>query len=90
MDFPGDAMSDSRRLKCPIGINKHSRLVLARRAGRRCKAKDGVAVVQAFTSLYPSPTTIRSDNGQRPGAHRLGPPWSQLKRELPQSHNLPP
>ncbi len=31
--------------------------------GRRCKAKDGVAVLGEHTSLYPAPAFIRSDNG---------------------------
>ena len=31
--------------------------------GRRCKAKDVVAVLEELTSLYPAPAYIRSDNG---------------------------
>ena len=44
-------------------IDEHSSLCLAIRVGRRCKAKDVVAVLEELTSLYPAPTFIRSDNG---------------------------
>ena len=44
-------------------IDEHSRLCLAIRVGRRCKAKDVGAVLEELTSLYPAPTNIRSDNG---------------------------
>ncbi len=44
-------------------IDEHSRLSLAIRVGRRCKAKDVVAVLEELTSLYPAPAYIRSDNG---------------------------
>ena len=39
--------------------------------GRRCKAKDVVAVLEELTSLYPSPAYIRSDNGPEFIAHTL-------------------
>ncbi len=44
-------------------IDKHSRLCLAIRVGRCCKAKDVVVVLEELTSLYPAPAFIRSDNG---------------------------
>jgi transposase InsO family protein len=44
-------------------IDEHSRLCLTIRVGRRCKAKDVVAVLEELTSLYPAPAFIRSDNG---------------------------
>jgi transposase InsO family protein len=44
-------------------IDEHSHLCLAIRVGRRCKAKDVVAVLEELTSLYPAPAFIRSDNG---------------------------
>ena len=44
-------------------IDEHSRLCLAIRVGRRCKAKDVVAVLGELTSLYLAPAYIRSDNG---------------------------
>ena len=63
MDFQFDATADGRRLKFLNVIDEHSRLCLAIRGGRRCKAKDVVAVLGELTSLYPAPAFIRSDNG---------------------------
>ena len=63
MDFQFDATADGRRLKFLNVIDEHSRLCLAIRVGRRCKAKDVVAVLEELTSVYPAPTFIRSDNG---------------------------
>ena len=63
MDFQFDATADGRRLKFLNVIDEHSRLCLAIRVGRRCKAKDVVAVLEELTSLYPAPEFIRSDNG---------------------------
>ena len=63
MDFQFDATADGRRLKFLNVIDEHSRLCLAIRVGRRCKAKDVVAVLEELTSVYPAPTFIRSANG---------------------------
>ena len=63
MDFQLDATADVHRLKLLNVIDVHSRLCLAIRVGRRCKAKNVVAVLEALTSLYPSSTYNRSDNG---------------------------
>jgi len=63
MDFQSDATADGRRLKFLNVVDEHSRLCLAIRVGRRCKAKDVVAVLEKLTSLYPAPAFIRSDNG---------------------------
>ncbi|MCP9827656.1 DDE-type integrase/transposase/recombinase [Synechococcus sp. L2F] len=63
MDFQFDATADGRRLKSLNVIDEHSRLCLAIRVGRRCKAKDVVAVLKALTGLYQAPAFIRSDNG---------------------------
>jgi putative transposase len=63
MDFQFDATADGRRLKFLNVIDEHSRLCLAIRVGRRCKARDVVAVLDELTSLYPAPAIIRSDNG---------------------------
>ena len=62
---------DGRRLKFLNVIDEHSRLCLAIRVGRRCKAKDVVAVLEELTSLYPTPAFIRSDNGPEFIAHAL-------------------
>jgi len=63
MDFQFDATADGRRLKALNVIDKHSRLCLAIRVGRRCKSKDVVAVLARLTSLYPAIAFIRCDNG---------------------------
>lgn len=83
MDFQFDATADGRRLKVLNVIDEHSRLCLAIRVGRRCKAKDVVAVLKELTSLYQAPAFIRSDKGQRPGIHLPGLTW--LVRD--QRHN---
>ena len=71
MDFQFDATADGRRLKFLNVIDEHSRLCLAIRVGRRCKAKDVVTVLEELTSLYPAPAFIRSDNGPEFIAHAL-------------------
>ena len=71
MDFQFDATADGRRLKFRNVIDEHSRLCLAIRVDRRCKAKDVVAVLEELTSLYSAPAYIRSDNGPEFIAHTL-------------------
>lgn len=71
MDFQFDGTADGRRLKFLNVIDEHSRLCLAIRVDRRCKAKDVVAVLEELTSVYPAPTFIRSDNGPEFIAHAL-------------------
>jgi len=63
VDFQFDAIAGGRRLKFLNVIDEHSRLCLAIRVGRRCRAKDVVAVLEELTSLYPAPAFIRSGNG---------------------------
>jgi putative transposase len=71
LDFHFDATADGRRLNFLNVIDEQSRLCLAIRVGRRCKAKDVVAVLEALTSLYPAPALIRCDNGPEFIAHAL-------------------
>ena len=71
MDFQFDATADGRRLKFLNVIDENSHLCLAIRVGRRCKAKDVVAVLENLTSLYPAPAFIRSDNRPEFIAHAL-------------------
>jgi transposase InsO family protein len=71
MDFQFDATADGRRLKFLNVIDEHSRLCLAIRVGRRCKANDVVAVLEELTSLYPASAFNRSDNGPEFNAHAL-------------------
>ena len=73
MDFQFDATADGRRLKFLNVIDEHTRLCLAIRVGRRCKARDVVAVLEELTNLYPAPAFIRSDNGPEFIAHALRP-----------------
>ena len=56
--------------------SEHIRWGLAIRVGRRCKARDVVAVLEELTSLYPAPAFIRSDNGPEFIAHALKR-WSE-------------
>ena len=53
-----------RRLKFLNVIDEHSRLCLAIRVGRRCKAKDVVAVLEELTSLDPAPAFNGRTTGQ--------------------------
>jgi putative transposase len=62
MDFQFDATADGRRLKFLNVIDEDSRLCLAIRVGRRCKAKEVVAVLEELTRLYPAPAFIHSAN----------------------------
>jgi len=55
------AIADGRRLKFLNVIDEHG-FCLAIRVGRRCKARDVVAVLEQLTSVNPAPTFIRSDN----------------------------
>jgi len=71
MDFQFDATAHGRRLKCLNLIHEHSRLFLAIRVGRRCMAKDVMAVLEELTNLYPPPAFIRSDNWPELIAHAL-------------------
>ena len=63
IDFQVHFTADGRRLKFLNVIDEHSRLCLDKRIGRRYKAKDVVAVLEDLTSLYLTPTLIRSDIG---------------------------
>jgi transposase InsO family protein len=65
MDFQFDATADGRRLKFLNVIDEHSRLCLAIRVDRRCKAKDVVAVLEELTSLYPAATTVLSSTASQ-------------------------
>ena len=61
MGFQFGDTADGRRLKFLNVIDEHSRLCLAIRVGRHCKAKD---VVLGWTNslAYAIPSFIRSDN----------------------------
>jgi putative transposase len=71
MDLQFDCTADGRRLKFLNVIDQHSRLCMAIRVDRRCKAKGVLAVLEDLTSIYPAPAFIRSDNGPEFIAHTL-------------------
>ena len=74
MDFQFDATADGRRLKLLNVIDEHSRLCLAIRVGRRCKAKDVVESPaqsgRLRTLIHPGPITRVHVTGT--GVHPLG------------------
>ena len=63
IDSQFDATANGRRPQFCNVIYEHSRLCLAIRVGKPCKAKDLMAVLEELPSVYPAPTFIRSDNG---------------------------
>ena len=54
---------DGRTLKFLNVIDEYSRLCLAIRAGRRCKAAEVIDTIEELLKLYPPPTHLRMDNG---------------------------
>jgi len=60
--YPVRCTANGRRLKFMNLIDEHSRLCLAIRVGKRCKARDVVTVLEELTSLHPAPAFILSDN----------------------------
>jgi hypothetical protein len=79
MDFQFDATADWRRIKFLNVIDEYSRLCLTIRVGRRCKARDVVAMLEELTRLYPAPrlssaaTTVRSSLPMRSDAGARAP-----------------
>jgi len=62
---------DGRTLKFLNVIDEYSRVCLAIRVGRRCKAVDVVDTIEELLKLYPTPTHLRMDNGPEFIAHAL-------------------
>ena len=54
---------DGRALKFLNVIDEYSRLVLAIRVGRRCRAAEVIDTIEELLRLYPAPTHLRMDNG---------------------------
>jgi putative transposase len=71
MVFQFNATADGRRLKFLNVLDEYSCLCLAIRVGRRCNAKDVLAVLDELTSQYPAPAFIPSVNGPEFIAHAL-------------------
>jgi len=54
---------DGRALKFLNVIDEYSRLALAMRAGRRCRAAEMIDTNEELLKLYTAPTHLRMDNG---------------------------
>ena len=63
IDFQFDQTMDGRALKFLNVIDEFSRVCLAIRVGRRCKAVDVIDTIEELLKLYPPPTHLRMDNG---------------------------
>jgi putative transposase len=67
--FPIQATADSCNIKFLNVFDKYSRLCLAIRVRRRCKAKNLVAVLEGLTILYPA---LRTSAAMKRGIHLSG------------------
>jgi putative transposase len=63
IDFQFNQTMDGRRLKFLNIVDEYSRVCLAIRVGRRCKAVDVIAAIEELLVEYPAPTHLRMDNG---------------------------
>jgi putative transposase len=71
IDFQFDQTMDGRKLKFLNIVDEFSRVCLAIRVGRRCKAADVIDTVEELLRSYPAPTHLRMDNGPEFIAHAL-------------------
>ena len=71
IDFQFDQTMDGRRLKFLNIVDEFSRICLAIRVGRRCKAMDVIDTIEELLKQYPAPTHLRMDNGPEFIAHAL-------------------
>ncbi len=71
IDFQFDQTMDGRTLKFLNVIDEFSRVCLAIRVGRSCKAVDVIDTIEELLKLYPPPTHLRMDNGPEFIAHAL-------------------
>jgi putative transposase len=71
IDFQFDQTMDGRRLKFLNIVDEYSRVCLAIRVGRRCKAVDVIDTIEEILRQYPAPTHLRMDNGPEFIAHAL-------------------
>jgi IS30 family transposase len=62
---------DGRRLRFLTNVDESSRMCLAIRIGRRCKAIDVIDSIEELLTQYPTPTHLRMDNGPEFIAHGL-------------------
>ena len=61
--FHFDQTMDGRSLKFLNVIDEYSRLCLAIRVGRRCRAAEVIDTIEELLKLYSPPTHLRMDNG---------------------------
>ena len=71
IDFQSDQTMNGRTLKSHNVIDEYSRLCLAIRVGRRCRAAEVIDPIEELLNLYPPPTHLRMDNGPEFIAHAL-------------------
>jgi putative transposase len=63
IDFQFDQTMDGRTLKFLNVVDVFSRVCLAIRVDRRCRAADDIDTIEDLLKLYPPPTHLRMDNG---------------------------
>ena len=71
IDFQFDQTMDGRTLKFLNVVDKFSRVCLAIRIGRLCRAFEVIDTIEKLLKLYPAPTHLRMDNGPEFIAHAL-------------------
>ena len=71
IDFQFDQTMDGRTLKFLNVIDGFSRVCLAIRVGRRCRAFEVIDTIEELLKLYAAPTHLRMDNGHEFIAHAL-------------------
>jgi hypothetical protein len=70
---PADGSRELLRAEYPhhVWVNEYSRICLAIRVCRRCKAMDVIDTIEELLKQYPAPTHLRMDNGPEFIAHAL-------------------
>ena len=63
IDFQFDQTMDGRMLRFLNVIDEYSRVCLAIRVGRRCRAFEVIDTIEELLKLYPAPTNLRMNNG---------------------------
>ncbi len=71
INFQFDQTMDGRTLKFLNVVDEFSRVCLAIRVGRRCRAVEVIDTIKEPLKLYPPPTHLRMDNGPEFIAHAL-------------------
>ena len=71
IDFQFDQTMNGRNLKFLNVVEEFSRVCLAIRVGRRCKAVDVIDTIEELLKQHPAPTHLRMDNGPEFIAHAL-------------------